>query len=298
MKKLFALAVAAVMSTAVFAQDPVTKYLEGRFGGEEKRMFMPKGSHSIGIKGGFRSFSVMGDDATNQGYTLLSMLNVGDGKLRIWNLSPGFSTFLADDLSLVVSLEYTGYAIDTDLRLDLREVINSTNEALNLTLSNRSMQHHSVGASVALRKYVPLFGSKYIAVFGEGRLQTSYGATINNTRDKDVKNFTRDRLSGMLTVALKAGGGVAIKLKDNSAFTVSVPLFGLSFNYSKQDKTTTKITVETKPDPADPSKNITEAYTEIIKSTTTMTSFNASRNVDFLGVQIGYVRFIEPKRRK
>lgn len=297
MKKLITLAFLLVTVTA-FAQDPVTKYLQKRFGGEEKTVFMPKGSHALGIKGGFRSFNVVGDDATNQGYTLLSMLNIGEGKLRIWNVSPSYSSFLKDDLALVVALHYTGYSVNSDLRLDLREIVNSTNDALNFTLSNRLMQHHSLGASVALRKYVPLFGSKSIAVFGEGRFETSYGATSNSPRDKEDKTFLRDRMSGVFTLALKAGGGVAVKLKDNSAVTVSVPLFGLAYSYSKQNKITTEVITEEKPDPADPQKTIPVQTVNQINSTTHMSSFNATRSVDFLGVQIGYTRFIEPKRKR
>lgn len=297
MKKLITLAFLLATVTA-FAQDPVTKYLEKRFGGEEKTVFMTKGSHAIGIKGGYRSFSVVGDDATNQGYTLLSMLNIGEGTLRVWNVSPSFSKFLADDFCLVAALHYSGYKVNSDLRLDLREIVNTTAEDLNFRISNRVMIHHSLGASVALRKYVPLFGSKSIAVFGEGRLEGSYGATSNSPRDREDKAFLRDRLSAVFTVALKAGGGVSVKLKDNSAVTVSVPLFGLAYNYSKQDKITTEVITEEKPDPADPQKTISVETVKQINSTTHMSSFNAARSVDFLGIQIGYTRFIEPKRKR
>ena len=105
-------------------------------------------------------------------------------------------------------------------------------------------------------------------------------------------------MSGVFTLALKAGGGVAVKLKDNSAVTVSVPLFGLAYNYSKQNKITTEVIIEEKPDPADPQKTIPVEKVNQINSTTHMSSFNATRSVDFLGVQIGYTRFIEPKRKR
>lgn len=274
----------------VFAQDPVTRYLEERFdGSQDGKAFVKKGSRSIGIKGGFRSFNASGDEATNTGYALLSMLNVGNGQLKVWNVSPSIQYFLSNDLSLGVSLDYTGYAVSTDIRLDLRDIVNSSNEELNLTLSNRAIQHHALGLSLVMRKYVPLFGSKYVAVFGEGRFQTSYGATTNEPLD--VKDYNRERLSGALSVSLKAGGGLAVKLKNNNAITVSIPLFGIGYSYTSQEKTTTAMQETTDASGATVKVPVTE------KSRSHMSSFNASRSLDLLGIQFGFVRFIEPKRR-
>ncbi len=274
----------------VFAQDPLTRYLEGRFdGSEDGAAFVKKGSRSIGIKGGFRSFNASGDEATNTGYALLSMLNVGNGQLKVWNVSPNIQYFLSNDLSLGVSLDYTGYAVSTDIRLDLRDIVNSSNEELNLTLSNRAIQHHALGLSLVMRKYVPLFGSKYVAVFGEGRFQTSYGATSN--QPLDVKDYNRERLSGALSVSLKAGGGLAVKLKNNNAITVSIPLFGIGYSYTSQEKTTTTMQETTDASGATVKVPVTE------KSRSHMSNFNASRSLDLLGIQFGFVRFIEPKRR-
>lgn len=285
MKRLLTL-VLLLASVNAFAQDPVTKYLEKRFGGPDSQTFIPKGSRALGIKGGFRSFNAVGDDETNTGYALLSLLNIGNGSLKVWNVSPSFSWFIADDLSLGFSLNYNGYAADTDIRLDLRDVVNSTSEGLNLLVSSRSLQHHAVGASAVLRKYVPLFGSKRIAIFGEGRLQTSYGSTHNVPRDE--KDFNRERLSGVISVALKAGGGLAFKMGDN-AITVSIPLFGVGYSYTSQDRTTTKNILDDKGE---------VIGTEIIKSRTHLSNFNAARNLDLLGIQFGFTRYIEPKRKR
>jgi len=291
MKKQILMVVALVFTCATtFAQDPVTRYLEERFdGSQDGKAFVKKGSRSIGIKGGFRSFNASGDEATNTGYALLSMLNVGNGQLKVWNVSPSIQYFLSNDLSLGASLDYTGYAVSTDIRLDLRDIVNSSNEELNLTLSNRAIQHHALGLSLVMRKYVPLFGSKYVAVFGEGRFQTSYGATSN--QPLDVKDYNRERLSGALSVSLKAGGGLAVKLKNNNAITVSIPLFGIGYSYTSQEKTTTTMQETTDASGATVKVPVTE------KSRSHMSNFNASRSLDLLGIQFGFVRFIEPKRR-
>lgn len=284
MKKICTLALLLACISAQ-AQGPLTRYMEGRFGAENKP-FIEKGSHAIGIKGGFRSFSVSGDEATNVGYALLSLLNVGDGKLKVWNVAPRFSTFIADDLSLGVSLHYNGYAVNTNLRLDFRDIINTTNDVFNVTVSNRSMQHHAGGVSLSLRKYVPFFGSDMLAVFAEGRLQGSYGVTTSAPLDN--KDFNRERLSHAFGVALMACGGAAFKLKDNTAITVSIPLFGLGYNHSIQNRTTTIKEVD--PDTGD------ETTTEV-RSKAHMSSFNASRQLDLLGIQFGFVRYIKPKKK-
>ena len=287
MKRLFVLAAAMLMGTAVFAQDPLTKYLEGRFGGPESQTFIAKGSRAIGIKGGFRSFSASGDDLTNAGYSILSLVNIGNGQLKVWNVSPSFSTFLADNLSLGVALHYNGYKVDTDLRLDFRDVISGLEDMdmLNLTVSNRSMWHHAGGASVSIRKYVPLFGSKMIAIFGEGRLQGTYGVTSSAPRDP--QDYNRERLSHTFGVALKAGGGVAIKLGEN-AITVSLPLFGIGYNRTTQTKTTTILERD------DDGKVIS---TNQVQSKAHMSNFSATRNLDWVGVQFGFVRYIKPKKK-
>ena len=217
------------------------------------------------------------------------MLNIGNGQLKVWNVSPNIQYFLSNDLSLGVSLDYTGYAVNTDIRLDLRDIVNSSSESLNVTLSNRAIQHHALGLSLVMRKYVPLFGSKYVAVFAEGRLQTSYGGT--NNRPLDAKDYNRERVSGVFSVALKAGGGLAIKLKNNNAITVSVPLFGVGYSYTRQEKTTTYMQESTDASGATVKVPVTE------KSRSHMSDFQASRSLDLLGLQFGFVRFIEPKRR-
>ena len=211
-----------------------------------------------------------------------------NGQIKIWNVAPSYSTFLADNLSLGVALNYSGYALDSDLKLDFRDILNLEDETFNFTVSNRSMRHQAGGVSLVLRKYMPFFGSKTLAVFGEGRLQGSYGVTSSAPRDP--KDVNRERVSQSYGVALKAGGGIAFKLQDGSAITVSVPIFGVAYNHTVQDKTTTR----TKTITDDQGKEY--QVSESVKSKAHMNNINASRSTDFLGIQFGFVKYIEPKR--
>ena len=126
------------------------------------------------------------------------------------------------------------------------------------------------------------FGSKSIAVFGEGRLYGSYGVTSSTPRD--AKDFNRDRVSQSFGVGLKAAGGVAVKLRDGSAITVSIPIFGVAYNFSKQDKTTTVVKRDDNGD---------VISTESVKGQAHMSSFDASRSTDLLGIQFGFVKYIK-----
>lgn len=171
---------------------------------------------------------------------MLSLLNIVDGSLKMYNVSPSFSYFLADDLSLGVRLDYSGYAVDTDLKLDLREVFNldyaseemaEMSEAFNLQISGRHMVRNALGGSLVLRKYLSFFGSKSFAVFGEARLYGSYGTVVSCPIDEAgvyVENKTRT--SRAISAGLKLAGGLCVKLSENRTITISFSMWVPSFN--------------------------------------------------------------------
>lgn len=257
-----------------------------------KVVFIQKGNHAFGISGGYRNFNVTGDNSNNSGYAILSLLNIGQGSLHSWSVTPSISWFVADDVSLGLDLDFDGYTVDTDLNLDFRDILPLDIEELNLKVSNRHMDHQAWGASFAARKYLSFFGSQTFAVFGEGRLFTSYGVTTSAPRERKMVN--RDRESYGFGVGVKLGGGLAVKLRDGSAITVSVPIFGVSWNATNQTKHTLTIkdSEAFEANPNDP-----EAST-LTTSNARMTQLSASRNTDILGIKFGYVRYIEPRNKR
>ena len=114
MKKLLVI-VLSLLSVSAWAQSGLLGKITDRFSDPEKghTVFIEKGYRSVGISGGFRSFQVGGDSASDA-YTVLSILQVGAGKLNAYNVSPRFSYFVADDVSLGVRLDYSGYNLDSD----------------------------------------------------------------------------------------------------------------------------------------------------------------------------------------
>ena len=198
---------------------------------------------------------------------------------------------MADDLSLGLSLDYSGYAVDTDIRLDFRNIfdlegtfggfedpedqdsLEDAAAALNVRISGRHMLRNAWGGSFKLRKYLSFFGSKTFAVFGEARLYGNYGQIESCPIDNDGIYVTgKARTSRTIAAGLKLGGGLCIKLRDNSAFTISIPLVGATYQYTIQHKNNTG----------------NDAH---------MASFNVSRELDYLAFQVGYVHYIAPKKR-
>lgn len=282
MKKLFSL-LFILAALPLFAEEK--DGILDRFNepGKPRTTFISKGNWAVGISGSYRSFSA-GGEKSGDGFSVLSMLNIGDGSLKMYEATPSFSYFVADDLSLGLRLEYSGYSVDTDLRLDLRDVIKMDyeedeelgqmmGELLNVQISGRHMVRNAWGGSLAVRKYLSFFGSKTFAVFGEGRLYGNFGLLDSCPIDKNgmyVESKTRNTKA--ISAGLKFAGGLCVKLRDNSALTVSVPIIGAAYQYTKQHKQNTGNTAH-------------------------LSSFNISRDLDYIAVQVGYVHYIAPKKR-
>lgn len=286
MKKLFVLATLTLFTLSASAQGLVAGIFDRfRDADEGKAVFIEKGHRSLGIQGGFRQFSA-GGDAAGDGFAVLSLLNIGDGALRMYNVSPRFNYFVADDLALGVRLDYSGYTLDTDLRLNLNELFNVSgiseddpelqdelSELLNLRLFGRHMTRNSWGASLTLRKYIPFFGSKTFAVFGEGRLYGNYAQVRSLPMDANgSQNLSKLRTTNVFGTGLKIAAGVCVRLRKNNAVFVSVPVVGATYQYTKQYK----------------AKSNNNAH---------LSQFKIARDIDYLAIEVGYSHFIQTKKK-
>ena len=292
MKKLSILLASLVVCLSAHAQSPIKKIME-RFDDPEKghTVFIEKGSRTMGISGSYRNFRA-GGYVNSDGFDVLSLLNMGAGEAHIWTVSPKFNWFLANDFALGLRLDYSGYWVNTNLRLDLREMVGQfleraeildpntpegkeTLEALNLTISNRHWHKHAGGVSLTARKYLSFFGSKTFAVFGEGRLFGRYGVTTSNPIVEEGEVITKMRVSQNIGVGLKGAVGLAVKFRDGSMITGSIPIVGLEYSLMLQDK----------------KGNITT-------NDARLSSFRIARDLDLIGIQIAYSRVIGPKKKK
>ena len=289
MKKIILLLSALAISLSANAQGPFKKILE-RFDDPDRghTVFIEKGSRSIGIAGSYRSIRAGGTENAD-GFSILSLLNMGTGQAHIWRVAPKFNWFVANDFALGIRLEYSGYWVDSNLRLDLRDMLGglvddpsseegkAALDALNVTVSNRHWHQHSGGLSFTARKYLSFFGSKTFGVFGEGLLFARYGATTSYPRSVEFveDEMAKHRFNQSIGVGLKGVVGLAVKLRDGSLITGGIPIFGIEYGHTIQNKQATAS-----------------------QNKATMSSFRIARDLDLIGIQIAYSRIIGPKKRK
>ena len=307
MKKIF-VAAALLLSVHAFAQSPVAGLLD-RFTDPEKGnvVFIEKGSRSIGISGNYYNFDASGY-SDGDGFSILSLLNIGDGKVNAWNVVPRISWFVADDVALGANLLYSGYVADTNINLDFREVVPSLYKWLgdnsgmaNVAISSRHMVHHNWGLAFSARKYLSFFGSRTFGIFGEGRLFAKYGNTFSAPRNPEKLGKTRT--SQTAQVGIDVAGGLAVRLRDNSAITISVPILGLTWNGAWQDSVRQYEAKKKDPDTGNTvvDENGDTVYEVVsVPGGGRMSYLRVSRatNVmDLIGIQIGYTHYIQPKKR-
>ena len=263
MKRILCIAAAAFVSLAAMAQSEVgilNRFTDPDIG---KTVFIEKGYRAINLVGGYRSIKA-GGDVTGDGYSILSLINIGEGEYEHYNISPSFSYFIKDDLSLDFRLEYSGYKLDADIRADLRELLNlgviedeeereEIGDLLNIHILGRHMSRKSWGSAIALRRYMSFSQIE------------SYPLKNGNQQ-----NLAKSRTSDVWSTGLKLGAGLCVKLRDNSAITVSIPLLGATYNYTSQRKANTD----------------NRAH---------LSQFNISRDIDYMAIQIGYSLYIKSK---
>lgn len=277
MKRLLCFATLVSVAMSVFGQNSgiLKRYTDPDIG---STVFIEKGYRSINLVGGYRSIRA-GGDATGDGYSILSLLNIGNGEYINYNISPSISFFIKDDLSVDLRLEYSGYKLDADIRADLREILNlesiddeeereEIGDLLNIHLLGRHISRKSWGTAIALRRYLSFFGSKTIGLFGEARLYGEYGQIESYPLRQGIENKSKLRNSDIWSAGLKLGAGLCVKLRDNSAITLSIPLLGATYSYTSQYKTKTD-------------------------SRSHLSQFNISRDIDYLAIQIGYSLYLK-----
>ena len=289
MKKLFLAVSMLFISASVSAGGLLDRYSDQ---GSNNEPFIPKGNKAVGILGGYRCITIGGENAQlGDGFAFLGILNIGNGHYDTYNISPSFSMFLADDLSLDFRIEYSGYSFESDLKLDLRSLgflDDLFGGDANYKIASRYIKKDTWGISTALRKYQSFFGSRTFGVFGEVRLygdisnkvscpleditETLYIPDGDDVTEVEIptgetRHVTeKERNNKGYSAGVRLAGGLAVKLRDNSALIVSVPLIGVSYSYTKQHKNDTD-------------------------NNARLSQFNISRDIDFMAIQIGYVRY-------
>ena len=157
MKKVFIAALLLLVSASGFARQP--KFDRGL--GDASNTFVPKATLALGASMAYHHASVGEGD---NGYEFLGLLTGVKGQMTTLNFSPAAFYFIAPNTAIGVRFGYDSKIFDID-RASL-----SLGESLNMDLSNHYAQSLGYVGTLAMRNYVPLFGSKIFAMYSEVRV--------------------------------------------------------------------------------------------------------------------------------
>lgn len=183
--------------------------------GNPNSVYIEKGTFAAGLSGSYHTWNAEG------GMDLLGIVTGLDGKVKSLSADAHADWFFKDNLALIAMAGYSNMAVDG----------NSAKLSVILDLSNKHLRRENYVASVGVRKYIPLFDSKILALFGEGRLSGSRGYSKNYSVTDRGKEGT---YSDLYSVDLGLVAGVSVFIADRLAIQVSLPKFFIGYEWEKQ----------------------------------------------------------------
>ncbi len=188
--------------------------------GNPRSVYIPKGSVQFGVSGGYNKLNAGGVNSST-GATFLGLVDMIQGDITFANASAFVSGFLADNISLGARFGYGHTAVNLDNASLLSQI----------NFSNKHVDVMSFTGSIACRAYLPLFNSKFFALFAEGRLSGKMGYNKNYSQYEKGKAGT---YADVYTVSLGLYPGISMFVTDNIAVEISLPLVEGGFQWDKQ----------------------------------------------------------------
>ena len=190
--------------------------------GDPKSVFIPRGTVSVSLTGGYNSWKATGEDLT-RGVTLAGVIDDVNGHVNLASVGAGLSWFVADNLSLGARVGYLQRDIDIN-NLEMLGLVN---------LTDKHFRRETFTGSLSVRKYLPLFDSKVFALFFEGRLTGGFGYAKNYAQTARGKE---GRYSDLFSASLGLYPGFSVFVTDRIAFEVSLPFLEGGFEWDRQVK--------------------------------------------------------------
>lgn len=183
-----------------------------------------KGTISAGFSASYRAWSA-GKGSDDQGYSIISLIKGISGDMTTTRFTPEFSYFFAKNTSLGVRLGYTSTAFHLNgARLEF-------GEKNTFDFSNKHSISQSYSAALALRNYLPITGSKLLALFAEARLTGEYGQSKNYEMKENLK---LGAYSDIYEAEFGVYPGLSLFISDNIAFEVFLKIFSIDYHSEKQ----------------------------------------------------------------
>lgn len=213
-KVLFALYLLMAGATIGFAQS------FDRGLGNLKATYIPKGQFSWGVSGSYSGWAAKGaGDDLSEGVSFAGLISDVNGELGLFSIDTHASWFFKDNWSVGVRVGYKNTLLDAN-HLSLVNLV---------SLSNRHLRRETYSGVLAGRRYVPLFNSRFLGLFGEVGLGGGIGY------NKSYENTDRGKegtFSTLYDISLTASGGLSFFIMDNMSLEVSVPVFSAGYEWN------------------------------------------------------------------
>ena len=190
--------------------------------GDLKSTFIPKGMWMCGATVNYREW-----ENENQNLLVLKNLNMEGHTLSV---SPYVGYFVARNLAVGLRYNYGRhyfYLGDLDVNLG---------EDFNVNLEDLYYLEHKHEASLFMRNYIPLFGSKIFGAFAEVRATYSHANGKNSTGRRDLDNDI-NTLDGtyetVQKVQLGLSPGLCVFVTDFMAVETTIGVLGVDYKWSK-----------------------------------------------------------------
>ena len=188
---------------------------------ELKATFIPKGIWMFGTTVNYREW-----ENENENLLILKNLNM-EG--HVFSVSPYVGYFVANNLAVGLRYNYSRnyfYLGDLDVNLG---------EGLSIDLDNLYYLEHKHEASLFMRNYMPLFGSKIFGAFAEVRATYSRanGKNSTGTYSEDPKlNSFDGSYETVHKVQLGVSPGICVFVTDFAAVETSIGVLGVDYKWS------------------------------------------------------------------
>ena len=110
--------------------------------------------------GGYDSWTTDGDD----GYSWAGILKGLKGDVSVSDVSVAGSYFFRDNMSFGIRVGYSNIKVALD-----------SLEMLSADISSKHFERQAISGALFCRDYIPLFDSRILAMFVEGRLAGTWG---------------------------------------------------------------------------------------------------------------------------
>lgn len=193
--------------------------------GKMNSVFIPKGYIGGGLTFSYKTLD-MGNSTNDVGYSMLfSLLSGLQGEMYTLGVSPSFSYFVADNLSVGARLDYDRTSLDVgNLGLSLGDLAS-------ISIQDYHMLKNAYSGAVAMRYYMPIANSRRIAMFGEVRLGCEIGESVSY---KVVDGRNLGTFQSIYGGGINFVPGLCVFATNEMCVEVSVGVLGLNYQYVKQ----------------------------------------------------------------